>query len=696
MSRSQRSLLASAGGCAALLSVACATIPEGRYSLNSLAFHGNEHVADDEIEGKLASRPSPKFIGLFAGVVYEYEIFDRHVLERDLQRIERYYRARGYYKARVRAGLVTYTGDRATRVAIVVEEGPPTLVARVDVHGLDGLDASLAETARSTARAGLPLREPFEEEPYAQAAEDVRRVLTDAGYASAKVERSARVDLPRDLATVAFRVDPGQKVVLGEIRIVGLGPVPEPPVRRALDLEPGEPYSQSSLEDAQQALLELGAFSSVVIEPDLDQMGGGRVPIVVRVAPAQFRSLYLGGGAEINALLTQLHLLAGYENRNLFGGLRRFRFEVQPGLVVYPTRIPELRPPEALLPQGRVRTEFGQPGFLEARTRAVVRGEASVYPVLLTGRHDGGQPILGYRDYRASVGLDRSYRRFYASLAQALQVNRPFAYRGDLDPDLGTVIVSYPELGAILDLRNDPVSPHSGLYLSLTAQVAGLGGDARDVKLVPEARFYVPVSRRLTLALRARLGVLLPDNYGSTLLSNALTGTPGAGASRAKWVRDIQILFLRGFFGGGPGSNRGYAAREIGPHGTVPFYNPGQSTEAVRDQCMAAPSSSCDLPLGGLSLWEASVELRFPLLGPLSGAVFVDTGDVSPERTDFRWRRPHPSAGAGLRYETPVGPVRADLGYRVAGVGERGDDEGSPTELLGLPAALTVGIGESF
>jgi outer membrane protein insertion porin family/translocation and assembly module TamA len=90
------------------------------------------------------------------------------------------------------------------------------------------------------------------------------------------------------------------------------------------------------------------------------------------------------------------------------------------------------------------------------------------------------------------------------------------------------------------------------------------------------------------------------------------------------------------------------------------------------------------------------VELRFPLLGPLSGAAFVDAADVSPKRVDFRLRRPHPSVGAGIRYDTPVGPVRADIGYRVPGIGERGDDEGNPAELLGFPAALSVGIGQSF
>jgi outer membrane protein insertion porin family/translocation and assembly module TamA len=227
-------------------------------------------------------------------------------------------------------------------------------------------------------------------------------------------------------------------------------------------------------------------------------------------------------------------------------------------------------------------------------------------------------------------------------------------------------------------------------------QVAGVGGDARDVKVEPEARFYVPVTRRVTLALRAGAGLLFPANYGRTLVPNAFDGDSG-GVSRAAWVRDIQLLFIRGFFSGGAGSNRGYGPREIGPHGTVPFYNPGQSDDEVDAGCAAGTVTSCDLPLGGLTLWEASVELRYPLFGPLTGAVFSDASDVAPHRARFRFDRPHLSVGLGLRYETPVGPIRLDAGYRVPSLqAPASPDEGTPGTVFGIPGAVSLGIGESF
>jgi outer membrane protein insertion porin family/translocation and assembly module TamA len=92
--------------------------------------------------------------------------------------------------------------------------------------------------------------------------------------------------------------------------------------------------------------------------------------------------------------------------------------------------------------------------------------------------------------------------------------------------------------------------------------------------------------------------------------------------------------------------------------------------------------------------------LRVPIAGALSAAIFSDASDVSGRRFDFRFNRPHLSAGVGIRYDTPVGPVRLDGGYRIPGLQVFGEDdtrdEGLPQELFGLPVSVSFGIGESF
>ncbi len=697
------------------LMIGCASIPRGQAAINAVVIEGTSELEADEVAEKMATTPSTKFVGLFRGVVYDYEIFNQSVLQSDLQRIERYYRARGFYKARVRAGRIFYEDEKHVRVQVEVQEGPPIIVRRVAVLGITHLPPDVVRAARRAAAAPVAVGERFEEEAFVRAETDLKRALTDHGYAYATVKRVAEVDLPRDRASVAFYVEPHAPVRYGEVTIEGLGKIPEAPVRRALDIQAGDPYSTTELDSAQQALLELGVFSSVQIEPVLDATpppASATVPLRVRVEPSQLRSVQLGGGVTVDAVRTDVHLVTGWEHRNFFGGLRRFNVELRPALVFYPTRMGDFAAPSDFLPEARLRTELRQPGFIEARTNGVVRTELNAYPVLLGEKVVKDRPIIGYFESRFAVGLERAFgRRLYASLLHNLQRNVPFVYSGPLDERLKPILISYPQLLTILDFRDDRVQPHKGFYVSNDLQVAGLGGDVQDIKVQPDVRGYIPVAKRWTVALRASVGFLFPRNWGDSLRRNAETPAGEVPELGKDEVRDLQISLLRGFFSGGPASNRGYATRAVGPHGIVPFFSPDLNSDDA--ECNPASEEydegKCDLPLGGLSLWEASVELRYPISGPLSGTLFCDTSDVSPKQMDIRLNRPHLSCGVGFRYDTPVGPIRLDVGYRIPGMqvaksveeraAEEGKDtgEGEPgTPIFKLPIAIAFGIGEAF
>jgi outer membrane protein insertion porin family/translocation and assembly module TamA len=164
----------------------------------------------------------------------------------------------------------------------------------------------------------------------------------------------------------------------------------------------------------------------------------------------------------------------------------------------------------------------------------------------------------------------------------------------------------------------------------------------------------------------------------------------------------VQVAFFRAFFSGGPTSNRGYPLRGIGPHGVIPFFEPTLAAQQLADQCTPSAAdfdeARCELPLGGLTLWELSVELRHPLAGPFSAATFCDSSDVAPRQLEFRFDRPHLSCGLGARYDTPIGPIRLDIGYRIPGLQVLGSDagEGTPPTILGAPVAVHLGIGEAF
>src|SRR5258708_856761 len=107
---------------------ACSSIPKGRSSVDAVSVVGAREVGESDIEEKIATVPSPKFLMLFRGLVYDYEIFDRLRVQHDLARVERYYHARGFYEAHARAGRVIKKSDGHVLIEIVVEEGPPTLI----------------------------------------------------------------------------------------------------------------------------------------------------------------------------------------------------------------------------------------------------------------------------------------------------------------------------------------------------------------------------------------------------------------------------------------------------------------------------------------------------------------------------------------------------------------------------------------
>lgn len=685
----------------------CTHAHQQRLNLDRLEIRGNSALDDEEIEDSLASRETARFLGIVPGVIYEHEVFNRFVLDRDLQRVERLYQRRGFYEARARAGHVFRTGNKV-HVEILVEEGPPVLVRRIDVHGLEALPPELRESANAALNSTVKVGQRFDEDTFARGEAALLRTLADRGHATAKVRRAADVNLPAHGASIGYWVEPGGQVEFGRVTIEGLGDLPRGLVRRALGIRRGEAYSETELEEAKRAVLDLGVFSSVKIKAQFEHAPPGpsgkpQVPLLVTVERSKLRSLRLGGGIQLDTIKSDFHLTLGWENQNFFGGMRKFLIEAVPGAVVYPTRLPSFHAPERLLPQGRLRTEFRAPSFLERRTQAVLKGQIGVAPVLLATREVESAPILGYRDFRASAGLERPFRRFYVYLSENLQTNVPFAYSGQLDDALRSVTVTYPSLIMALDLRDDSIRPHSGLYVSTEVQAAGIIGDARDVRLTPEVRGYIPLGRKTTLAMRGAIGLLFAQNYGSTVEPNAVRGESGLTGDDAsnlrQWVRDVQLMFFRGFFAGGAGSNRGYAAREIGPHGVVPYYIPGQAAQTLESTCTpgAADSAACELPLGGFSLWEASAELRYPISGSFSGTLFLDAADVTPNQFTFRLR-PHLSVGVGARYDTPVGPVRLDIGYRIPGLQApvAARDEAPPGELFSLPLGVSFGIGESY
>ncbi|HEY1692486.1 MAG TPA: POTRA domain-containing protein [Polyangiaceae bacterium] len=725
-------------GAASFASLGCSTIPPGRSAVDSVHVDNTKELKSGDVEDQLATQASAKFLFLFQGIAYDYSVYDEAVLQRDMARVERFYRSKGFFGAHARVAKVEQVSSSHVRVHIVVDEGPATRNRRVVVTGLEGLPKDVCDAVQAAARAAVPEGQRFDEKGYGDAKGAVQTELTDRGYAWAKVESQAEVDVGTHTADYGFSVVPGPPAVFGPVTITGLDPagarqqeIPEAPLRRAIDITPGTTYSTAEIKSATQALLDLGVFSAVDIEPALpDPPPANRVvPLTVKVEPTRLRQVTLGGGVEIDEIKTDLHLIAGWENRNFLGGLRDFSAKFKPGVVLYPVRIDNLKGPVQPLPEEWLTTQLRQPGFLEARTTGFVRPQFNIFPLLVEVDPPANAPVVGYREVKVPIGLDRTFwKKLFVSLDYNVQVENPFAYVQSLDPALETVVLSFPELRTNLDLRDNAVKPHEGIYLGNTVQVAGgvFGGTATDVREQPEVRTYVPVARGVTFATRASVGFLWSSNYGKgwegELEGSDVSAAPPATGltppqlaqyeqARTQLEHDTQIMYFRGFFSGGPVTNRGFPLLGVAPHGVVPFLNPATAAQQVQFSCDPnGPNfnaKSCFLPVGGFTLWEFQNEVRFDISGPLSATVFCDMSDVSPHENDIRLSHLHLSCGLGAAYDTPVGPVRLDIGYRVQplqvlgykteGAAFAADPlNGEQPTILGLPLAIAIGIGQAY
>ncbi|MFO0567509.1 MAG: POTRA domain-containing protein [Polyangiaceae bacterium] len=335
-SRGARALLFVALLAPALTGCIKKSLPPGKDLVADVQVVGSSAIDGSSIEERLATRPPP-FPRAFEGLLYDYAVFDETVLARDLERVERYYRAKGFYEAKVRAARIHRVDALHVKVDILVHEGPEVRVGRSDIGGLATLPHEVAADALRTLT--LDPGDRFDEDEFEKNAQRIAEVLGDAGYAFAKVKHHAKVDLVTHTADVSFEVEPGPVARYGRVRIVGLETIPEAPVRAVLGIEEGQRYSRRELVDAQEELQSLGIFASVEVAQDKSHPDTGEVPITVLVRPSSLRTLRMGGGARFDVLRLSNHFRIGWEHRNFIGGMRRFTVEARPGVTYFPTRI---------------------------------------------------------------------------------------------------------------------------------------------------------------------------------------------------------------------------------------------------------------------------------------------------------------------------------------------------------------------
>ena len=625
---------------------ACVFLREGtaeRPLVADVQFLGNEDVGDDDLAAAIVHQPT-SWLPFTEG-----HYLDPAAVERDVERIERYYQARGYYRADVEGWRLGSSRKGRVDLGFVIEEGSPTRVRELVVAGL----ADVPEPDRLFVLTDLPLHEGeiVTETAYDATLRELRERLRQRGYAYAEVEGVVRVHPEDGTAEVRFDADTGERFRLGPITVQGTEAVSKKPILWAAALESGMRYDETALDDAQGDVYDLGVFRAVTVDVLDPADGTRRLPVVIRVreAPLQAVEVGVGGGADFASQRVRGRVT--WRHRDLFGGLDKLETTLRGGWAVVPTVVDPFHDG----PIWGADVTFQRPNFLLRRhlLGAQLRYDHEV------------EPAFDVDSARAAVGVDRTGDWYGIGAGYGLELYRltnfrtappsveeDERFRPDRCPEPCTI--SFVEPRAWIDRRDSVLTPHRGWYAALLLEKGGglLGGTHEYWKVSPEVRAYVtPFERgRLTIAGRARVGWLAAQSGGSPV--------------------------VRRWFGGGPDSHRGYGARRLSP--------------------MVAARGPGTVPIGGDYLVESSLETRFRITGNFDGALFVDAGQVgfSKEETfdpaNFAW-----AVGPGLRYRTPIGPVRLDIGYRVSAPERRTVD--AANERVDEPLwTFHLGIGEAF
>jgi outer membrane protein assembly factor BamA len=687
---------------AAVLCFGCsATLPEGKDAVDAVEISGAPPDTADDILKGLATKPTPGFWGK-----REFSTLDEAQLARDIERIERELRRRGYYEARVIATRIIFKKERHVRVELEINSGEPIIIRELKTTGLAELPFEPAQAAVQEIE--IELNDIFDEDLYEAAKQDVADSLANSGYAYARVGGHAKIDLATHRAEVLISATPGRRCVFGDIKVEGLKDLDEQKIRQLVGIKPGTQYSVEQIRIARATLFDLGVFSRAEVTPTLDDSSQDKIPLTVRVEESTFKDVTVGAGARLDLLRLAVVAQGSWTHRNFFGGLRKFTLSTRPGLTFFPTSIDYLRAPTALFPENFATARLEQPGFIESRTQGFIEAGYNVYPLLYPLPKDTDETkydpreerVIGYSEITTSVGIERTFFGTILPTTFSLNVqsNTPFNYQGDDSfPGLEAVLVTYPELVNHIDFRDDPIQPTEGVFVRNSIQVAVplVSGQVSDLRIHPEIRTFYPLddNHRVILATRAGVGMVLANNYGE---SEGDYKDPNV-------VADQHKKLFRAFYSGGPGSNRGYPYRRIGPQGPIGFLIPNDidcDDPADRDL------PTCIRPLGGLTMWEFSTEIRVKTSKEWSFVGFIDASNVSLNALEFKFDAPHISIGPGVRYLSPVGPVRVDVGWRVPGLQKFSSESSENRDIAEVPPydeqswwqrfALHILIGEDF
>ena len=640
----------------------------------SIEFLGNEAFPEDSLARTIVNREtrcrSFSVFGLFCPFGSQREVLNERELSRDILRLTNFYNIRGYREARIDT-LITRPSEDVVALSFQIDEGSPVRIASLTVEGAD-----VFEEFDPTAELQIQVGGLLNAIDLAATRDSLIQRFRNRGYPRADVSRSW--SLPTESpyqADVTFEVETGPHSVFGPITLVGNAELDGDVIRQLLPFEEGQEYSEVRTLEAQRNLFSIEIIQRASIVEAVDPAGivpDSVVALQVQITEAEVHRMRLGGGWSSSDCV---NAETRWTSRNFYGGARRLQLRARmSNLATDPLQ-------ESICRQAGI-NEFGGLNWLVAAefTQPLIQRSVALGLNLFWERQSVQDVFV-----REAVGVD-------ISLFRVLSVNRSitFAYRPELTKLEAAAVffctsvqVCTPEdiaslqepnwlaplsVNFVQSNTNNVLNPTRGYQFVLNLEHASTvtGSDFQYNRALAEVTAYVETRRGQVLAARVRAGWVSTGTF---------TFFVGSG--------DV-VHPQKRFFSGGGNSVRGFAQNQLGPRvltidpspllfpkggtGEIPC-TPDQiidltcNANTLRDGAFGTPR-----PTGGDLVLEGGLEYRMAMSRNVEAAIFTDFGRIWTEPGSGKVSGLEISPGVGIRYLSPAGPIRVDLGYRFRGI----------------------------
>ena len=581
----------------------------GTVAVSHLGFTGVHAVPVSQLRTILATVQSSKIP--FRAKHY----FSRQDFEADLKRIPAFYHDRGYPDAKVRSFDVKLNNAQdAVSITINIDEGQPVVVENIEYNGFDAIPAQHLNALK--AKIPLKVHAPLDRALAEASRENALDELKDHGYPYATVSLTQRQGSNDHSRILTLSTTLGTQAHYGNVTIVGNHSVSDHVIERQLLFRPGDLFRLSQVQSSERRLYQLETFQFANIVPNVEEGQQPAVlPMKVTVTESKPHKVNFGFGYGSEE---KARAQIDWRAVNFYGGARTLEF-----IGKYSS-----------LSRG-VRTNFRQPYLLGPR-----------YDMLASGQywHDA-EPAYTLNTEGARVTVERALSRPGAFSRRAATNMVSLTYTNEYQSySVVQEALATPSFAkTLIQVGLDPLTGHGrgdlssidldfnrstadssldaqhGYTLSTHLEQAGreLGGDFRFVEAILEGRYYQPVTRGIIAAVRVKGGAI---------------GSVGG--------QNLGVPFFRRYWLGGADSLRGWGRFEV-----APLFN--------------------GLAIGGHTQLLGSAELHVPIWRNLSGVAFADAGNVWNNAWDFNFGDLRYDVGPGLRYKTPIGPFRIDVGYQI-------------------------------